>query len=538
MITFTWARALPRLGSALLTCGLVVASTSRALAGVEGEALPLLETSQETKVAEPGPEDPKHPRNVAERARERWNQLSDEERELMRERFRQLRNMSPEIQRELRERSERLQTRSKALRESLSDEQRRQIAALDPRVADEILEQYFRSVARERGRFLRHHLPDDFINELIAAPPEARPALLHQFHEQRRLEFESEKLIELQETLGLEAHEIEALRQLPAPEREMAMGELRRDLIRTTVAQRGLPADLDEEEWLELDALPTEEFMRTWYSRHQGRRKSFWGCFRGSSDREHGAPCPPECEQAATGEEHRHHPFGRPQQDREGRPQGPHSPDENPAEGRRGPALIGRDPGSGPGWFTSGAWSDRKPKGPRGKHKMHPGSPMLDRGPHGTGGPPPHSPSGRDKIAAVGLLMEAHYEYLHRPGVVDQLVELSQPRLEDLIEFAELDPRSREEKAAGKVQARLIEYLEQADLGGGDLGGSDLDENTALESLRSLPAHEFVEGMRLLCERISENLPQSKGRGPRGHRPNPNRLRERLRGFTEVLRAR
>ncbi len=529
MITFPSLRTLPCLGSALLTYGLVLASASPALAGVEGEALPQLETSQETKAAEPGSEDPNHPRNVAERARERWNQLGNEERELMRERFRQLRNMSPEIQRELRERSERMQTRSKALRESLSDEQRKQIEALDPRVADEILEQYFRSVARERGRFLRHHLPDEFIGELIAAPPEVRPALLHQFHEQRRLEFESEKLNELQETLGLEAHEIEALRQLPAPERELAMGELRRDLIRTTVAQRGLPVDLSEDEWLELDALPTEEFMRTWYNRHQGRRKSFWGCFRGSSDREPEAPCPAGCEQAATGVEHRHPPLRRPPQDREGRPRSAHSPDGNQPEGLRGPELMGRNPESGPGsgWLGSEAWSDRKPREPRAEHGRHPGPPKHDRGPHGMGGPP-HVPGGRGKVASVGLLMEAHFEHLHRPGVVDQLAELSQPRLEDLIEFADLDPRSREEKAAGKMQTRLIDYLDQSDLG----------DKAVLESLRSIPAHEFVEGVRLLCERISENLPQSKGRGPRGHRPNPNRLRERLRGFTEELRAR
>jgi hypothetical protein len=195
-----------------------------------------------------------------ERRRERWNHMSEEERELMQRRFREFQELSPEERRELMERAQRLEHIQRSLRETAPEELRQEIDALEPERRERRWREHGFERTREMGRHLRENMPPELRRRLEAAPPEQRHEMFETF--MRNDEGRGRRAIHwMGRKLGLAAEEIERMEELPLEEQLRVMMELKRRLIVSRVEEYGLPAELDEATWERMQTLPDEEFL-------------------------------------------------------------------------------------------------------------------------------------------------------------------------------------------------------------------------------------------------------------------------------------
>lgn len=199
--------------------------------------------------------------------RERWEKLSHEERERMRERFDALQRMSPEERRGVVERFERMRELEHGARERLSSERERELSTLDDHGRREALRGMLEREFSERGRAMRELLPPQLREKLERASPQEREQMLDQFRGQVRRDRLEHVLRDLGRRLDLQRNEIERVRALPETERERELLGLERRAIEHELETRGLPPWLERAEWDAWRALDTPQFIERWHAR-------------------------------------------------------------------------------------------------------------------------------------------------------------------------------------------------------------------------------------------------------------------------------
>lgn len=241
--------------------------------------------------------------------RERWERMSEDEREVMRERYRELQTMDPEARAELLRQSRGVQQRREQVEEALPGPWRERLSELDPHSRRRVVRDHFFDRARELGRRFRERLPDDLVRKLEGADPLERMRLLRQFREERREEDLDQLLGRFADELGVSEEERDLWRKLDGDARHEKAMELGRRFVAGRVEALGLPAWISEEDWAELEAQSDRVFLENWRRLDAGPeyRPDF---------------LPPQSE------------------DRRGGPPGPGAPPEHRPQPRGGPPVL------------------------------------------------------------------------------------------------------------------------------------------------------------------------------------------------------
>lgn len=266
-----------------------------------------------------------------ERARERWEQFTPQQRDELRRRFEQFRRLDEGERARLRGRFERLGLVKQRAMEALPEDVRRDLEALAPPQRGEVLREVAVERMSEHVREVLALMPPQLRAEYEAAGPERRTEMAREFgrmlHERARHE-----LFRLGRELDLPRERVEAIERLEPRELGRAVLELRCQWIQRTIAERGLPPFVSAEQWAELEHLDGPEFMRRWGALH-GRQGPFdgpaggRGLGPGGPPPEHGRPQRPDGPGGPPG------PRGERESGRDGPPRPP-APDDSP-RGRR-----------------------------------------------------------------------------------------------------------------------------------------------------------------------------------------------------------
>ncbi|MEW6073426.1 MAG: DUF3106 domain-containing protein [Planctomycetota bacterium] len=201
-----------------------------------------------------------------ERNRARWENMSEEERAVMRERFEKLRQMRPEEREALREVARGLRQLEDGLRKAppreLEEWMRRHP---HPGDREREVRRYLREHAGEFGGPLRERIPPEVRARLEGASPAER-ALLAREHFRARCGGRDRSGVDhalrgLARELDLPEEGVERFLSLPPDEQLAKVLELRRRLVRRAVEKNGLPPGLSAEEWRGMESLPDHEFF-------------------------------------------------------------------------------------------------------------------------------------------------------------------------------------------------------------------------------------------------------------------------------------
>jgi len=208
-----------------------------------------------------------HDRPGLEGARERWQQLTPEQRDEMRRRFDHFQRLSDDERAELRRRFERFGQVQKRAVESLPEGVRRQLESLEGPTRREVLREVATERIAEHGRDALEMMPPPLKERYEAAAPEERERIASEFgrmlHERAR-----DELLRLGRELDLEPARVEEMLRLEPRELGRKVLELKRQAIERSVAERGLPPFVTQEQWNELRQLDGPEFFRRFSALH------------------------------------------------------------------------------------------------------------------------------------------------------------------------------------------------------------------------------------------------------------------------------
>ncbi len=196
-----------------------------------------------------------------ERARQRWEHLSQEDRARFRQRYERYQALSEDERRVLAERAERMRLAKERARAEMTPEVRAKLERLDPRKREAVLREIVENAVRERGARIREKMPEAWVKRLEQARPEERVRFLSELQQRDREKSTCEAIEKIGPKLGLPAAEIDRLKNLPGPERTAAVLDLGKKLAVKYVAESGLPPGLSEQEWQQWLALSPDDFF-------------------------------------------------------------------------------------------------------------------------------------------------------------------------------------------------------------------------------------------------------------------------------------
>jgi hypothetical protein len=201
--------------------------------------------------------------------REQWSRLDPAQRELLRRRYEEFRQMDEGQRREIVERWRRMRALQGRLDEALPEDVRRKLAELRPEERRAFLRRRLEESCAARGRALREKLPEPWRERLESADPQTRARMFQEYREKHRRESAARAIEHLGAELGLAPAEIERLESLPVEEQWTEVLELRRRQIREWVQREGLPAWVSAGEWAQWEALGARELIELWHARRR-----------------------------------------------------------------------------------------------------------------------------------------------------------------------------------------------------------------------------------------------------------------------------
>ena len=195
--------------------------------------------------------------------RARWEQKSEAEREVLRQRFAQLSELAPEERRALEQRAEKLKRREQAVQESLPEEERARLADLSTEERDGVLQEHLRGVLRREGEDARARMPAKLVETLEAEKPLKRPLRLDQILKPER-PLGLREVRRIGEALGAPPEELRGLEALDGAGLEDRVLRWQRAAIDRAVEQLGPPPGLDRQGYEALRGASHQEFFRRW----------------------------------------------------------------------------------------------------------------------------------------------------------------------------------------------------------------------------------------------------------------------------------
>jgi len=201
-----------------------------------------------------------------EQKRERWKQMSEEERTLLRERFEQWKRMTPERRKELSERARNLELLERGLYQTPPPKLKEKLKGRTREECRGEMHRYMRDHSSDLGRHMRDKMPPELLERLEQASPEERWKMLHDHVRNRpddpeRRKKHSRFLDRLAQELDLSEEEKERILALPHDRQREAMLDLHYRVILARVEEHGLPEGISAEDWERWVKLPPRELM-------------------------------------------------------------------------------------------------------------------------------------------------------------------------------------------------------------------------------------------------------------------------------------
>ena len=202
-----------------------------------------------------------------ERARERWNELTPQQRAELSERFERWKSLSEEERTRIRQRFDKLSSLRRSAHECLPDKARSDFARLRPEQQARVLSGVASQQIQQRGRELLQRMPAPWRERIEGADAAERPRLVDEFRARMHAKA-LERLDQLERDGMLDAARAAHLRQSAPDElaRELVGLEVRR--FRERAEREGLPPYIDAAQWEQWKSLPQRE---QWERLHQAR---------------------------------------------------------------------------------------------------------------------------------------------------------------------------------------------------------------------------------------------------------------------------
>jgi len=179
--------------------------------------------------------------------RARWEEKTDLERSLLRQRFEELSGFEPAQRSALIERSRRLRRLEARLADETPPGLREELERLSPPERRMRWRLHVRDQVRERGRELVRKLPSWLVQRVREAVPAERSFLIETFLHDLRAREGRRAAKSLARALELPAEEVERFDEMPQPEVLRRLLPLRRAQIERALEVRGVPVGLREE---------------------------------------------------------------------------------------------------------------------------------------------------------------------------------------------------------------------------------------------------------------------------------------------------
>jgi hypothetical protein len=200
-------------------------------------------------------------------ARERWKQLTPEQREELKRRHEELKRLAPEERERLRGRLERLHDAQRRALDELPESARRELDRLEPPARRDLLREVAVERLFEHQRDLLEQMPPPLKAAYEGAGPAERERLVREFgrtlHERARHE-----LRRLGRELEVAPERVEQIAKLAPHEMVREVLTLKRQSIERMVQRRGLPPHVTQAQWDEIAPLSAPEFVRRWGALH------------------------------------------------------------------------------------------------------------------------------------------------------------------------------------------------------------------------------------------------------------------------------
>jgi hypothetical protein len=200
-------------------------------------------------------------------ARERWKQLTPEQRAELHRRFEHFKRLGEDERARLRGRFEHLGLVKRRAVEELPEAVRRDLEALAPPARGEVLREVAAERLSEHVRDVLELMPPHVRTEYEAATADERRQLVRNFARQLN-ERARHELLRLGRELQLDPARVEALSKLEPHELGREVLKLKRESIERMVAERGLPPFVSAEQWAELRSLHGPDFFHRWGALH------------------------------------------------------------------------------------------------------------------------------------------------------------------------------------------------------------------------------------------------------------------------------
>lgn len=203
--------------------------------------------------------------------RERWQTMSEEQREQLRERFAELEKLSPEQRQELRERATRLDKLARTLYRSLEEDTRAELDQLKPEKRRQLLREMAVAEAQEIAQRVLSRLPQADRVRLEAATPEDRTAFFLEFEarQAKRLDREIAEVMRQGDSLFTKRELTRLNGMQGSMRREIFLEVVKRRAVRRAEAG-SLPVGLSAQRWRRMLDLEPAEF---WHALERARRK-------------------------------------------------------------------------------------------------------------------------------------------------------------------------------------------------------------------------------------------------------------------------
>ncbi len=199
--------------------------------------------------------------------RAKWSRKSAAERELLRERFEQLRSMEPGLRAQLSERARGIRKAQEEILAEAPDGLRQELNSLGVDERERRERRYLRERTREWGQRVRMALPDRFVQALREAPPRERLEMFDRFRQEQRRRKSLKAIMALAEEMEMGPAEVRRLREVPVEERMGVLRRLRRRHLEREARGGRLPG-MTPAEWSRLESLSDEAF----FGRMRGRK--------------------------------------------------------------------------------------------------------------------------------------------------------------------------------------------------------------------------------------------------------------------------
>lgn len=203
-----------------------------------------------------------------ERARARWNDLPEERRREIVERYERWKALPEDERVRLRERFEQVDPMRRNAHACLTEKARRDFSRLRPEEQADVLAGVATQQIRERGRELLDRLPPHWRDALEKSSPEERARLLNEFRE-RMHGMALKRIDQLAGEGVVAAADAERLRQASPEELARGLFEIESRRFRERLEREGPPAYVTPEQWAQWKSLPPHE---QWMKLHEAKR--------------------------------------------------------------------------------------------------------------------------------------------------------------------------------------------------------------------------------------------------------------------------